>query len=128
MHQALPPCLSLSYSRLSVCEDLWNIKLAHAGLLTLLIVGTGGREGRDGRAEKVGKSKCQKGFMGRSHHSKSQPRRITLTLGRAVSGCEMSSGDLPVMAAHLTCLVFSKGGQEFMGDPSDVASSPKGLA
>lgn len=39
---------------------------------------------------KAGKSKHQQELVGRSHHSKSQPGGITLTLGGAVSGYEMS--------------------------------------
>lgn len=40
---------------------------------------------------KAGKSKYQQGLMGRSHHSKSQPGGITLTLGGVVSGYEKMS-------------------------------------
>lgn len=80
MHQALIPPFPLLFSFIS----MWNIKLGHAGLLTLLIVGNGGREGGDGRAEKVDKSTCQRGFVGRSHHSKSLPRGLQAELCQVV--------------------------------------------
>lgn len=73
-----------------------------------------------------GKAKARGDVWGEATTARVSPGE-SLTLGRAMSGCEMSSGDLPGMAAHPTCLVFSKGGLESMGDPSDVASSPTGL-
>ncbi|KAF4793440.1 hypothetical protein TURU_111049 [Turdus rufiventris] len=54
--KAMP--VTLGAQNRAVCEDLWNIKLGHAGLLTLLIVGSGGREGRDGRTEKAPQRSC----------------------------------------------------------------------
>lgn len=87
MHQAPTP-FSLSCSHLSAQEDLWNIKLGHAGLLCLLWAQV------EGKVEMEEQTMTDKNRRGQGLWERATIAGAclgaSLTSSGAVSGCEIA--------------------------------------